>query len=216
MIRRIKKIAQWFASTGLFTFGAVLLWTFLWPERQASELPRANAIICLGGGMSADGTLHTATRQRVAKCAELYHADRAPLVAFTGGTAAPGGPSAGEQMAALAVSLGVPKAAMISENRSQSTLQNALFTLPLLPQQTDLILVTEAFHLPRSWASFRWAGANRLHLAASEKVRRNPETGRPGFNILLRETAAVWFNLFRAVAWSAAAPLNLQDDGWLH
>ncbi|MBQ4823009.1 YdcF family protein [Leisingera sp. HS039] len=216
MIRRITELAQWFAAAGLFTLLAVLFWTFLWPDNDPAELPAANAIICLGGGMSADGSLHAPTQKRVATCARLYHAGRAPLVVFTGGRAVPDGPSAGAQMAQLAQQFDMPPDAILIEPESQSTLQNALFSLPLLPVSENLILVSEAFHLPRSWASFRWAGARGLQLAASENVRRDPETGWPSFSILLRETAAVWFNLFRAAAWSAASTVDLQNDDWLH
>ncbi len=209
-------MAQWFAAAGLFTFLAVLCWTFLWPDNDPAELPAAHAIICLGGGMSVDGTLHAPTRKRVEACARFYHAGLAPVVVFTGGRAVPDGPSAGAQMARLAQQFDVPPDAILIEHESQSTLQNALFTVPLLPASENLILVTEAFHLPRSWASFRWAGAHGLHLAASEDVRRDQETGWPSISILLRESAAVWFNLFRAAAWSAASTVDLQNDDWLH
>jgi uncharacterized SAM-binding protein YcdF (DUF218 family) len=214
MIHRVGQWAGRFAALGLFSLLLVLGWTLLWPKAEIASLPKSAAIVCLGGGMSPDGTLHAPTKQRVRTCVDLYHAGHAPLIAFTGGVAEKFGPSAGDEMADYAASLGVPAKAIISEPRAQSTLQNALFTLPMLPAKTNLTLVTEAFHLPRSWASFRWAGAEDLKLVASENIRGSAE-GKPQFTMVIRETAAIWFNLFRASLWSVGSAMGYENEFWL-
>ena len=54
----------------------------------------------------------------------------------------------GAQMAALARDEGVPASAIVAETPSESTLQNAVFTLPMLDSTRGIILVTDSFHLP--------------------------------------------------------------------
>lgn len=209
------KWAKRISVLGLFTLVAVFGWSYLWPKQEISSLRPASAIVCLGGGVSPKGELHAGSANRARTCAALYNAGLAPLVAFTGGNSA-GGPSAAKGMADLAMSLGVPKSAVLQEDDSQSTLQNALYTLPMLQQTEDLILVTDAFHLPRSWVSFRWAGATDLSLFASKQGETSVENADIAPVKLLRESAAIWFNLGRATLWSAASLVAAPSDDWLY
>jgi len=196
----IRRLVRWAVTLGLITGAGVVLATYTWPLRPPEAAPQADLIICLGGGMEADGTLDPATIRRVETCAALFEAGRAGRILHTGGRVAPGGPAAGDRMMALAVRLGVPEADQIAETQAHSTLQNALFSKPLTDDASRVILVTEAFHLPRSWLSFRWAGFADVRLHASERVR---DGGMPW--MLLRETAAIWFNAARIAAWQAGA-----------
>ncbi len=220
---RLAHLLWWPIRLFLYAYTAVtalmLAWTFLWPAPDPDTLRPADAIVCLGGGMDARGTLAQATLTRVDRCVQLYEAGLAPVVVFTGGTRTDGGPSAGGQMARYAETLGLPSRAGLIEGAAQSTLQNALFSLPLLPEAENIILVTEAFHLPRSYASFQWAGWTMGNadvsytLVSSEQVRRDPVTGNVRWQILARESLAIWFNLARAAAYSLSA--DPQVD-WLH
>ena len=183
------------------TFGAVVTWTALWPTTQ--PIPRGDVIICLGAGVTANGTLGHGSVERAETCGALFEAGSAPLVLFTGGPAAAGAPSAAERMAALS---GVPAEASIIEPLAQSTLQNALFSLPLLPDDTHLILVSEGFHLPRAQASFWAFGASNTTPYASSPLRED------GHGMLFRESLAIWFNLARYGLWRAAALLPIPED----
>lgn len=203
----IRRLVRWALALGVVTGAGVVLATYAWPLRPAEAAPRADLIICLGGGMEADGTLDPATARRVETCAALYDAGRAGRILHSGGRVVPGGPAAGDRMMALAVELGVPEADQIAETGSRSTLQNALFSKPLAGEAQRVILVTEAFHLPRSWVSFRWAGFADVRLHASERVRHG---GMPG--MLLRETAAIWFNAGRILAWQVAAFAGISES----
>jgi len=122
-------------------------------------------------------------------------------------------------MARYAQSLGVPQPVLVEENRAQSTLQNALFTLELNESFRRYIIVTEAFHLPRSWASFRWAAwqmnvpDTSFALVMSEDVRRQQPDELVNWAILFRESLAIWFNIGRAAAYSVAPDKNID---WLH
>lgn len=197
---------------------AMLGWTFLWPQPKMAALEPADAIVCLGGGMSPDGTLGAPVLTRIERCVQIYEAGLAPVVIFTGGTGLPGGPNAGNRMADYALSIGLPLPAIVVERQAQSTLQNALFSLPEIPDAREIIVVTEAFHLPRSFVSFHWAARelNRtvsVQLMMSERLRRDPVTGRMRWQMLARESLAIWFNAARALAYSLAP--NPPVD-WLH
>lgn len=212
-------LLKWGIAAYLMLSVALLAWTFLWPDPELADIKPADAIICLGDGMLADGTLAAPVLTRLERCVQLYQAGLAPVIVFSGGTAAPNGPSAGGQMALYAIGLGLPDAAAMSEPRAQSMLQNALFSLDLIPDANRLIVVTEAFHLPRSWASFKWAAwelglrDTSISLVKSENVRRDPVTGAVNWNILFRESLAIWFNGARALAFSVS-PNDPID--WLH
>ncbi|MEL6958029.1 MAG: YdcF family protein [Pseudomonadota bacterium] len=197
------------------TFGAVVYWTLTWPDRDSATLGPADAIICLGGDLLPSGELGPAGLLRASTCVELWQDGVAPVLLFTGA----GNPDIAEAsaMAAFASGQNVPASAILIEPVAESTLQNALFSLPMIPEAERVILVSEAFHLPRSAASFRWAAWELdrridVQTAMSHQVRRTPE-GRVIWSILGRETAAIWFNLARAAAYSAVPSAQI---GWLH
>jgi len=200
---------------GLFSVGVVVAWSYLWPNQDIASLKPANAIVCLGGGVEPSGELHSGTKHRARTCAALYQAGVAPVVIFTGGNSS-GGPSAGEGMANIAIDMGLPPSAVIWEGASQSTLQNALYTLPILEQSDNLILVTHAFHLPRSWMSFRWAGATEMTLFAAKENGASGDIAQTSIEYLLREAVAIWFNLGRATLWSVASLMGEPSDDWLY
>lgn len=219
IIRALGRLFKW--SIAVFVLMSVLMlgWTFAWPEPDVRGLKSADAILCLGGGMDARGTLANATLKRVERCVQLYEAGLAPVIIFTGGTPTATSPSAGGEMGRYAVKLGLPEDAVVEEGRAQSTLQNALFSLDLAQGGDHFIIVTEAFHLPRSWASFHWARwqlglpAMSFALVMSEPVRSDPVSGDVRWQILARESLAIWFNATRAVAYSVSP--NRSVD-WLH
>jgi len=161
----------------------------------------ADAIVVLGAGMSPDGTLHNSTLGRVQKGIALYKDGIAPRLHFSGGRAVPNGPSAGARMANVAMTNGVPLSAISFEERSLSTLQNALFSKPMLANASSIILVSEGFHLPRAKASFWWMGYDNIHMAHSDRFRLT-SSGNINPKMLGREALAYWFNLARAIAWS--------------
>lgn len=72
------------------------------------------------------------------------------------------GPSEAERASQFFASLGIPKAALTLESRSQNTYENAVFTrqLPGLDAQQPWLLVTSAWHMPRALATFQKAGWN--------------------------------------------------------
>lgn len=198
-----------FVASLVFVLGFTLIQAFVEP----AEFDRADVIVVLGAGMDPDGTLHEPSILRVQKGVTLFEAGAAPRMHFTGGRGRASGPSAGDQMARLAESLGVPQSAMTSEGFSQSTLQNALFSQEQLNGAKRIILVTEGFHLPRSWVSFTWAGDHDLALAHSTRFRNtsSPPILSQSY-MVVREVIAWWFNLVRIAGWELAGLMGVDSD----
>ncbi len=211
----------WFAGLAIFgcvvyglTFLAISAVTYLWMNSSHPE--DADVIVCLGAGMDPDGTLHPPAILRARTCAHLYEAGVAPRIHFTGGRAAPTGPSAAEQMALLAKAMHVPESAITRENNSQSTLQNAYYSQPMLADADRIIIVTEAFHLPRSAATFRFFGPQDVDLYMSAPIRLQDD-GTWQWSMIFRESAAIWFNALRAGAWWIGGLLGIDGrNNWLN
>lgn len=198
------------------TLLAVTLITASMTIRPATAYDAADVIVVFGAGMSEDGRLHQSSVLRVKRGVELFTAGIAPKIHFTGGRAVANGPAAGDRMAALAIEMGVPDAAITRETSSLSTLQNALYSAPFLKDANSAVLVTEGFHLPRAAVAIIWAGGpNDLQLAASTRFRAG---AKPAARMVLREAAAWWFNGARGAAYSIAGWVRVPRDtrlGWL-
>ncbi len=171
----------------------------------------ADVIIVLGAGVTERGTLPEAATERVRAGVALYARGIAPRLHISGGAARPGHPSEGIQMADLALTLGVGRAALSQEARSRSTLQNMLFSRDVLMTAPRILVVSEGFHLARSWASAKWAGADQVTLCHSTPFRGSAPS-LPSIRMILREAAAIWFNLPRAGIWSILNGLGMERD----
>lgn len=180
------------------TLCGVIAIEMLW-SRDVPQL-QADTIVCLGGG-AEDGLLEASSGFRALQCIAIYDAGAAPRIIFTGTVAAP-------LMADLARAHGVPEHAILVEEASRSTLQNALFTSEVIGTDDTVIVVTDAFHLPRSWVSFRVMGFKDQTLVASRA---------PNFNImpLAREALALWFNMGRVILWWATPWLPAETRAML-
>ncbi len=191
---------------------ASAIWFALHPEPHSAE-----TIIVLGGAMTETNTLESETIGRVDAGVTLWKAGFAPAIHFTGGSPAKGQPGAGEHMRERAISMGVPPAAATAESNSESTLQNALMSREVLGPRAGqpVILVTDGFHLARSWASFRWAGYRPVHLSASSAFGRQSTPDQ--LRRVAREALAWWFNLARAAVYEivtlvhGSAPMRMLD-----
>ncbi len=199
-------------GSGLFlaTFAAVSIWTFgdFWTTE--AKAPKSDVVFCLGSGMDpSTGKLDPFSRQRAKTCARLFARGKTDKIIFTG--AGPrGATDVATLMAQLAQQNGVPPDAIIVEPNAQSTLQNALFSQKLSMNAHSAILVTDSFHLPRSWMSFYWLGTPDLTLIPSRS--KNPaDQVMPKVPMLTRETLAIWFNALRFPVYWAAKQLNVSN-----
>jgi uncharacterized SAM-binding protein YcdF (DUF218 family) len=133
-----------------------------------ADMPAPDGIIVLGGALDADLsdargqiTLIGAGSRLTSAVALARRYPRARLV-FTGGSANLSGNGISEAVLVhrLWLELGVPAEQMSFEETSRNTFENAIFTRALVnpaPGQRWL-LVTSAWHMPRSVGIFRRAG----------------------------------------------------------
>ncbi|HRF28312.1 MAG TPA: YdcF family protein [Candidatus Saccharibacteria bacterium] len=141
----------------LLFFGTFLVSAYLSPDDLAKcgDTPnakegceKADAIVAVSGGNTSD---------RAKEAIELYQLGWADVLVFSGAAKDTSGPSNAEAMAQQAVRSGVPEAAIIIEEASQTTKQNAEETEALLDSSVykRVILVTSGYHQRRAGLEFR-------------------------------------------------------------
>ncbi len=203
-------LIRWIFSIGVLAIWLALIGTGLYVAMyQAPETPEGQAIVVLAHGMDEAGTsLSPESESRLAKGIELYGAGKAPLLVLTGG----GTPPVARAMEEVALAAGVPADAIIVEDASLSTLQNALFTADIerVAHDRPILLVTHRYHLPRANASFRWAGFEDVRNVAAD-----PDEGFAITEGLLWEAVKWPYNALRAAAASASEAANVPRESYI-
>lgn len=131
-----------------------LLWVIAEPLRVAEPPRPAEAIVVFAGGTGESGQPGQGYEERVAWAVALYQRGYAKRLLFSSGsTYAFREP---DVMQALAVSLGVPAAAVVIEAQSRSTRENVTNVNQVLERQgwTTALLVSSPYHMRR--ASLVW------------------------------------------------------------
>lgn len=210
-------------ALGVVLCAASLVWTAVSIARHADPdpIPEAAYIVVLSGPWQIDGLPTEApegeTPERVARGLALFAAGRAPRLVMSGGGAlALEGRGDAAYMADLALAAGVPDDALVIEDASHSTLQNAWNTarLPGIDPTRPILLVTHRYHLSRAVASFRWAGFTDITPVAADPGA--PQEITPW---LLLEAVKWPFNIARATGVSVALALGAAEADvfpWLH
>jgi len=152
----------WVGSTRFFSDALIRPLEY---KDSAPERPAGDVIVVLGGGVrnagkafAASEALAPGTLERVSAAFLIHKKTGLPLL-ITGGTPYS---SVSESAAAAAylVELGVPKSKIITEEASRDTKENAAFTRKVCEVKgyKNIILVTSAYHMPRSMLLFKKAG----------------------------------------------------------
>jgi uncharacterized SAM-binding protein YcdF (DUF218 family) len=125
------------------------------------------AIVILGYGLNPDGSMRTILRRRVLTGLTIAQFFPQSPVIVTGGNPQNGQTEAG-QMRKMLMLLGFPANRIIVEDKANSTVQNARFSVPLAKQAgtTGIILVTSSTHQDRADGNFADAGGNVLATAS--------------------------------------------------
>ncbi|MEE9274763.1 MAG: YdcF family protein, partial [bacterium] len=120
-----------------------------------------------------DGSPTEVSIRRTVRAAQLYHEGRAPLLLFSTGGTTYAHLSEAAAMARFARSLGVPPKAILLEEKSRNTEENARFTAALLRERgiARILLVTDPIHMRRARDSFRAQGIG-VDIAPTTKIRR--------------------------------------------
>ncbi|WP_454785232.1 YdcF family protein [Legionella sp. WA2024007413] len=129
-----------------------LLAVYIINNAEKDERKRADIILVLGAKAYRNNSYNLCLVARVKHAIDLYKANYAPKLLFSGGTDVEDGINEAQTMKKIAISLGVPEKDILLESESTSTFQNLLYSKKLLQanQFKSIILVTEPFHAPRA------------------------------------------------------------------
>lgn len=117
---------------------------FLSPQ---SKLEKSDAIVAISGGETAE---------RIEEAVDLYKANYAPVLIFSG-AARDEGTSNAQAMKLLAIKAGVPEENIFVEEKAQDTFENARFVREHVDSKNikSIILVTSPYHQRRAYLTFR-------------------------------------------------------------
>jgi uncharacterized SAM-binding protein YcdF (DUF218 family) len=132
-----------------------------------ASLPPAGAIVLLGGGTASPEYPRpipevNSAGDRVIYAAWLYQQGKAPAILASGGLLDwnPLHSSPAQDMAALLKMMGVPPEAIWLQPESRNTYEDALYSAQILKEKgiRRILLVTSAWHMPRSVRLFQAQG----------------------------------------------------------
>lgn len=185
---------------GMSALAMAVIWTGMWSlpavsdslrlslearfaNQPVADLPIAEALVVLGGGIRSvppDWPYPDlgGGADRVWHAARIYHAGKAPLIVISGGRLAWLGErtSEADAMKDFLFDLGVPPDAILIDDRSASTRENAVFTAELASERgiDRVLLVTSALHMRRALGAFHAAGLDATPAAADFEVVPEP------------------------------------------
>lgn len=198
-IAALAVLLRW-RRAGMTLAALAIGWSVLWSIPQCSDwlrgtlerrhpvvdeerLPSGDAIVVLGGGSrmpwlrrNGGGPVdpEELTSSRLAAGARAWLAGKAPVIVLSGGRAGQG-VSEADRMAAAIGRLGVPSSALLLEEQSSNTRDNALFTRRLAKEHGihRVLLVTSGVHMPRARLQFEQAGVEVIPVAVPERAHRD-------------------------------------------
>lgn len=184
------------------------------------ELPNADAIVVLGGANSGEtrfgrGYDYNGAVDRVFAAHELYQAGKAPVILISGGRYSSVEVPEAHALRETLELLGVPESAILIEDTSKTTYENAVNSAPMLiaANHRHILLVTSAVHMKRSLALFRAQGFDVTAAPTDHQIPRfEPFLPRwlPTVERLERSTRAVheWVGYWVYEATGKLAPVS--------
>jgi uncharacterized SAM-binding protein YcdF (DUF218 family) len=164
---------------------------------------RGDAIVVLGGGvyggaadLSGTGAPTEEACARLLSAARLQRLTGLPVVA-SGGSSFPGKPPEAPVMKRFLEGLGVPPEVVTAEGTSRDTRENGERTAGILRAggRSSPLLVTSAYHMPRSLLLLRHAGLSPSPVPCAFRTwpgkRRGPEDWLPSASALRDSAAAL-------------------------
>jgi len=140
----------------LGTLTAAYLGAAVWLDRRGLREPAAqsfDAIVVLGCRVYDDGRPSLSLRRRTERAVELWRRGLAPTIVLTGGLGtAPISEAAAA--AAIARELGVPRDALVLEERSTTTEETAR-EAATVADAARVLVVTDSYHVLRAERVFR-------------------------------------------------------------
>ena len=130
-----------------------------YPQQAIAKIPNADAIVVLGGSLRPptsprQSSQITNSSDRFWHAAKLFKAGKAKKIVLTGGNVFPDASIKSEAfyIKQILIDLGVPESAILLEESSKTTEENATFSKKIIQQNNfqHILLVTSATHMPRA------------------------------------------------------------------
>lgn len=150
--------------------------------------------ITLGAAVWPNGVPSPTLTRRAVRAGELYLSGKVEKIITTGGVG-DHPPSEAEATRTLLLEMGVPAEAILTETTSTSTLDNLRNAAALLPPSTPVVIVSDAWHLPRARLAARRLGLDATSAHASLKGTHPGRIARA----ILREAIAIGWYLARPI-----------------
>lgn len=204
------RLIRWIFAIAVLSIWGAFIGTALYVAlyEPATDTPDGDVIVALAGNAGKNNGMNNETKARLDRAVALYNEGAAPTLVVTGG----GEPAVAVAMRDAAVAAGVPTDAILVEDQSRSTLQNAMFTadMEVLDKDGNVLLVTHRYHLPRANASMRWAGFSNVTNVAADPVK-----GFEFTEAMLWESVKWPLNVVRAAAASAATAGGVPRENFI-
>ncbi len=149
--RQILKRIILFCLLAAIVYVAAFITTIHIAGTQDNTRP-AEVIIVLGAGLRPDGRPGPALTRRSLRTADLWREGIAPAVICAGGQAESFPRSEADACREILRNHGLPPSAILLEDRSRSTEENALFSSQLMAERgwTSAVLVSDSYHMLRA------------------------------------------------------------------
>ena len=128
--------------------------------------------IVFGNKVNEDGSLSDRLKARVDKGLELYQNKTVKLLYVSGGLGKEGYKE-GDKMAEYLVQHGVPKRAIIIDNKGNTTHETAENFVKDFPREKEVIVITQYFHISRSKLAMKNVGIGTIEGVHANYVEVN-------------------------------------------
>ena len=194
--RRFKRFLLVIPVAALLYFSAFIAVIHLYGTVDSAA--EADVIIALGAGLRRDGRPGPALTRRSQQAAALWREGFAPLVLCTGGQAENYPRSEASACREILLAQGLPAAAILLEERSRSTEENAIYSRQVLDELglTSVVLVSDGYHMLRAGWLFRQRGFEP-YLSPVPVSRMRQPLDYP--RALLREFLAFHWQFFKQI-----------------
>jgi uncharacterized SAM-binding protein YcdF (DUF218 family) len=144
----------------LWLIGVVLLAIFIYVYGKLDRAQEADVIVVLGAGVQRNNRPGPALIRRSTQAAALWQKGLVTHVICSGGTPGDVRRSEADACRELLVEAGVPASAILMEDRSRSTEENAFYTRQVMDEHgwKTAIVVSDGYHLLRATWLFTQVG----------------------------------------------------------
>ena len=180
-------------------------------------LPELTRLMNTGDAIVPSQVITMIESMRVVHAMRLYQASKAPIVIVSGGRMISGEEPKSEAAfyAELLEKWGIPGDAIVLEDNSRNTYENAIETAKLLRENNigQVLLVTDGLHMPRAFATFTTVGVAAVPSTSS--VSRFHKEKRTRFDYIKWLPSLGEFQNLERLIYEKIGTLVYRVHGWI-